>query len=74
MSNVVNLLTKEQAILLQEICDTMDSALCDTRSLYTTRITDENGTRDCLSSREEFLEHIMDWALNTLGATFDFLE
>lgn len=74
MPKVVNILTKEQAKVLQEVCDIMDSTICDKRTVYPTKIIGENGTYDCITNCEEHLEAVMDYVLTTIGAVFDFLE
>ena len=70
MSNVSHILTKQQSETLQEVCSIIDSALCDERKAYPTKVIDENGTHDCISSREEYLEGVMDYALTALGCVF----
>lgn len=70
MSKVVNLLTKDQSEVLQEVCDIMNRVLCDRRKAYPTKIIDEHGTRDYIASREEHLESVMDYVLTTLGCVF----
>lgn len=74
MVKVVNLLTKEQAQVLQEVCDIMDNVICDKRKTYPSKIIDENGTQDCIINREEHLEIVMDYVLTAIGATFEFIK
>ncbi|WP_445683222.1 TscA family type II toxin-antitoxin system antitoxin [Solibacillus sp. FSL K6-1523] len=68
------LITEEQAKSLQEISDTLNSALVNKQSMYQAKIIDENGEIDVIENREQHLENVIDWALTALGITFDFLE
>lgn len=74
MSKLVLLITDEQKEVLQDVCDVIESALQDERKMYPMQTIGENGTHNYLVTRQEFLEHIMEWTLNTLGANFEFLE
>lgn len=74
MSKVVNLLTREQAEVIKEVAETLNSAAVDERKNYQTWVTDENGTSTYFVNREQFLEDTIEWCLNTLGATFEFLD
>lgn len=74
MSKVVNLLTREQAEVIKEVAETLNSAAVDERKAYQVWVTDENGTSTHFVNREQFLEDTIEWCLNALGATFEFLE
>ncbi len=74
MSNVVNLLTKEQVQTLQEVCDIMDGALSDNREVYLTKIINEHGEQHYMASREEYLASIMDYVLTAIGCVFPQIE
>lgn len=74
MSKVVNLLTKKQVEILQEVAETLNSAVVDERKTFQTCVTNQSGTSTHFVNREQFLEDTIEWCLNTLGATFEFLE
>ena len=74
MTKVVHLLTKEQAEVIKEVAETLNAARVDERKAYQVWVTDENGTSTHFVNREQFLEDMIEWCLNALGSTFEFLE
>lgn len=73
-SKIVNILTKEQVEIIQEVAETLNAAAVDERKTYQTWITDKNGTSTYFVNRKQFLEDTIEWCLNQLGSTFEFLE
>lgn len=74
MSNLINLLTKEQLGTLQDMCDVMNHAITDKQSAYRMKLTDENGTHEYNACRDEYLESVMDYVLTALGCAFPQLD
>lgn len=69
-----HLISEEQVKVLQDVSDTLNAAIVDERTTFEVTTQSNNGSVTHFVNREQFLEDMVDWALNTLGATFEFLE
>lgn len=68
------LISEEQVNTLQEISETLNAALVDEREKFQVWVTNGSGTSTYFVNREQFLEDTIEWCLNQIGATFDFID